>query len=406
MIRGVGVHTPATNSNLLLSALSSLGVESVRDEITWDGVEQSIGVYTNPPYFNSRLDLMRSMGNQNVTILCYGNAARGIGQPYTQPEREQFVEYVRWILPYFVGIAKYIEIWNEWNGGNGQSAAQTASGQHSGIPEYVALCAAVAPVIREIMPDAVILGGVTAGIARVYQEDLVTAGLMAHVDGMSCHPYLNNTPEQFADNLDVTQDGLASRNGNVEVPMYLTEMGWPTHTGANSYAASTVASYLARAYRYCEVRPFIKGMWWYDLVDDGTDQANDQHRYGLLASDAITPKPAYHAYRAFIRRANRNEENGWCRVAVTAAIESEINAKTSPTNIKKSLDRLVSTGTTTVINAVTYNVMTGPINLSALDEIGERWGDSFHVTEGPVVKGVTPAQTTATRTTTWPSGWK
>lgn len=405
MIYGVGTHIGVANRDRGIAALKDLGAQSMRDEILWSSSEVTAGTFALQPGHQAKLDTWASVGRDNVAILCYGNANYGIGQPYTQAERDQFITYVRWILPYFVGIAKYVEIWNEWNSGAGASAAQVTSGQHSGIPEYVALCAAVAPVIREIMPDAIVLGGVTAGIARVYQEDLVTAGLMAHVDGMSCHPYLNNTPEIFADNLDVTQDGLASRNGGVEVPMYLTEMGWPTHTGANSYAASTVASYLARAYRYCEVRSYVKGMWWYDLVDDGTDQENDQHRFGLLASDAITPKPAYHAYRAFVRRANRNEENGWCRVAVTAAVGTTIKGTTLPARAKRALSNLRSINATTVIGARTLNVMTGPIDLAVLDDIGERFADDFQIIEGPVVRGQVPAQTTATRDSTWPNGW-
>lgn len=402
MIRGVGIHTPAVGAERLSLALADLKVESVRDEITWDAVERTVGVYSKPAYFDSRLSTMRAVGSENVTILCYGNAARGIGQPYTPAERDQFAAYVRHILPFLAGIVKYVEIWNEWNNGAGRSAAQTASGQHSGVSEYVALCADVAPVVRSIIPGAVVLGGVLSGASKPQFEALVDAGIMAHVDAISCHPYLLGGPEECVTNLNNIQASLKIKNNNREVPFCITEMGWPTHTAGNS--ASTVAGYLSRLYRLCEQRGYIKGVWWYDLVDDGVDGANDQFRYGLLASDAKTPKPAYHAFKALTNR-TRNDQYGWCRVAVTAAVEAAINGGTLPDRAKLAMDDLRSTNTPITIGARTLRVMTGPIDLAVLDDIGERFADDFVIIEGPVVRGQIPAQTTATRTPTWPNGW-
>jgi hypothetical protein len=166
---------------------------------------------------------------------------------------------------------------------------------------------------------------------------------------------------------------------------------------------------MARLYRLCEMRSWVKAMWWYGLWDDGADQANKEHRFGLFANDALAPKPAAHAYRALTNR-TRNDQTGWCRVAVTAVIETEINKiplQTSvlPPRAQRALKDLRSTGTTTTIGARTLRVMTGPMDLSVLDDIGERFADDFIIIEGPVVKGQVPAQTTATRTTTWPNGW-
>lgn len=410
MIYGIGSHIVSTNKVKCVNITKDIGSTSLREDISWDSAEASIGAFALTAHHQAKIEATQELGTDNIMILSYGNTAHGVGQPYTQAERDKFCDYVEWLVPLVSGSCKYIEIWNEWNHGAGASAAQVTSGQHSGTQQYVDLCAAVYPIIKALAPNAIVLAGSTSKVwTGHWYPALCDAGILAYCDGFSVHPYThsetypNNLPARSFEYLDDIDTLVKAKNGGVSFPIYVTEMGWPTHDTGHS--AAKVAQWLATFYYSCEARSWIKGVWWYDIFDSGSDSANSLHRFGLDANDALTPKPAHHAYRAFIRRANRNEENGWCRIAVTAAIESEINAKTSPTNIKESLDRLVSTGTTTVINSITYNVMTGPINLSALDEIGERWGDSFHITEGPVVKGVTPAQTTATKTTTWPNGW-
>ncbi len=43
--------------------------------------------------------------------------------------------------------------------------------------------------------------------------------------------------------------------------------------------------------------PFVKGIWWYELQDGGTDPNDIQHQFGLIDA-RLTPKPAYRALQA------------------------------------------------------------------------------------------------------------
>jgi len=47
-------------------------------------------------------------------------------------------------------------------------------------------------------------------------------------------------------------------------------------------------------------RPWIGGVWWYDLIDDGPSNANAQHRFGLVQTN-LAPKTAFVAARTVAR---------------------------------------------------------------------------------------------------------
>lgn len=407
MIYGVGTHTTLAHSPFIRAAIKDLGLTSIRQELIWESVENGSGFFLTPGYLD-RIAVMDSVGTDNVSILCYGNPEYGVGIPVTDEERLRFAEYCRFVLPIISRSSRYIEIWNEWNIGAGKSPAQVAAGTFvNSYENYIALCAVVSPIIRKLAPNSVILGGATAGHGKEWFRLACDAGLLQYVDAVSCHPYnhsdvATHKPEDAIQDLDGLQILLRQKNGGASVDVYITEIGWPTHTAGHD--AARVAGYLSRFYRLCSLRPWIKGVWWYDLLDDGVDSTNREFRFGLLANDAKTPKPAYHAFKALMKR-DRVDQYGWCRVAVTTALETQINSETLPERFNRGLCNLSSTGTTTVIGARTLNIMTGPVDLAALYAIGEHLGDDLVLIEGPVVRGQIPAQTTATRTDTWPNGW-
>lgn len=57
--------------------------------------------------------------------------------------------------------------------------------------------------------------------------------------------------------------------------------------------------------------PNIKGMWWYDLINDGTARDDQEHNFGLLNID-LSPKPAYATLKAispYLRDFNYDASN-------------------------------------------------------------------------------------------------
>jgi hypothetical protein len=116
---------------------------------------------------------------------------------------------------------------------------------------------------------------------------------LALVDGLSLHPYnfaerAANTPEAAMAELDRIH-ALTVAAG-AERPIYVTEMGYPAFSGRGGVAPETAAAYLSRFLLLASTRPYLAGVWWYCLRDQGTDPANKEHNFGVLdASWRVKP---------------------------------------------------------------------------------------------------------------------
>jgi hypothetical protein len=74
-------------------------------------------------------------------------------------------------------------------------------------------------------------------------------------------------------------------------------MSWPSHEGNCGIDTTRQAAYLARAWFLARTVPSIKGIWWYDLINDGNKRDDQEHNFGLLNVD-LSPKPAYSVLKA------------------------------------------------------------------------------------------------------------
>jgi polysaccharide biosynthesis protein PslG len=82
-----------------------------------------------------------------------------------------------------------------------------------------------------------------------------------------------------------------------DISLYITEMGWPTYSGANGISPEGAAAYLGQMFLLSRTMNFIKGIWWYDFRDDGWDKTNKENDFGLVGPD-LKPKPAFAALKA------------------------------------------------------------------------------------------------------------
>lgn len=273
------------------------GIVSVRTDAHWAFLERQRDRLLVEPHWHQYLAETERHRLATMFILGYGNRHHGEGQkPRSEPLRQAFNRYVDFVARSFKERIAHYEIWNEWDE---EAPADPALSQ-----DYLRLVTDAAGIIRQQAPHARVLAGAvtTKGIESGFAERLVKGGVMNAIDGLSLHPYVHcrshsrNTPEAWIEWL-AEVDLQLSRIAGKPVPLYLTEMGWPAHKGKCGVDETTQASYLARSFFLARMLPNIRGMWWYDLRNDGSDPTEREHNFGLVRQD-LSKKPAYEVLAA------------------------------------------------------------------------------------------------------------
>lgn len=295
MIVGVGIHRAADPGfqGRTLPMASQSGIQSIRMEIHWSDIEKSKGVFVFPTGSDRTIELAHDLGLEPLLILDYGNPLYDDGRkPVSLESVQGYVRYAQAVVRHFGDRIRYYEIWNEWDNGLG--------GTEPGyVDDYAALVAATYPAIKKIRPDSVVLvGGVTEkGLNNGWYERLAQCGALRYADGLSVHPYgyhesPADAPERAIGWLDSLQWALNSRF-DIRLPVYITEVGWPTNQGTFGVTESVQAEMLKRFFALAAHRPYIKGIWWYDLVDDANKPTDKEANFGLLRYADLSAKPAW-----------------------------------------------------------------------------------------------------------------
>lgn len=295
---GVGVHMGLNRQNYTQAteAFSDSGITSFRDEVFWHRLEVKKGVLKFP---ESLKDLDRvvseskAKGIRPILILDYGNKFYDDGDIVVSDEAiSAFVRYAQFVVEYFKGRVETFEVWNEWNIGMGSPKKPRSIAS----PEaYVRLLKPTYLAIKKIDPSIKVIGGGIAGLDDKWVFRFGMDGGFAYLDGLSVHPYVHDrggvgTPEyvfNWLDKLKLRVDGFSPKR---EMPMYITEIGWPTNTGTYGISEALASAYYERFMLLAKTRPWIAGVWWYDLIDDGPNSADKEHRFGMFRQN-LKPKP-------------------------------------------------------------------------------------------------------------------
>jgi hypothetical protein len=284
----------------LVHAVVDLGANAIRDDVYWHRVEKARGE-RNVAKGVARLQKAIGMLPRNVkplVILGYGNQFYDGGDlPRTDEAQDQFAGYVEAVARALGDRVEMYEVWNEWNIGAGRKA-----GERYGEPRtYVSLLRRAYVRVKQVKPDAVVLAGAVAGWDFKWIEAFLREGGLRYLDGFSIHPYVfgngdRNHPEVLEERMVRLRQLLDKHSGGKEVPVYFTEIGWPNHSGPEGTNPERVADYAVRLMLLVATMPDVKGVWWYDLLDDGDSPDNKEHNFGLLRRN-YQPKPAYGALK-------------------------------------------------------------------------------------------------------------
>ncbi|WP_254875985.1 hypothetical protein [Pseudomonas viridiflava] len=297
----IGVDTQLMSSDRLptraLDLLERAGVNSVRDSAYWTHVEPRRGFLRIDPHWQAYLNRVRQHHLRPLLMLGYGSPFYdNHAKPRHPVVRQAFGNYVNFVTQELADRVDLYEIWNEWDRENPVDA--WAAKDYSTLVEET-----VARLRAQKKPVTILAGAVTSlGMELGFAERLIQNGLLNQVDGLSLHPYVHcrteqrHTPEHWIAWLrwiDADLRALATR----PVPLYLTEMGWPTGTSECSVSEQHQAAFLARSFFLARTLPDIKGLWWHGLIDSGADSDDPQQNFGLLRKD-LSVKPAYATLQA------------------------------------------------------------------------------------------------------------
>jgi len=318
--------------------LREAGVEAVRVDINWHQVEPA-GEPLHDYDFSERdreITAIRRAGLEVIGILAYGHAdyaassstvgqtplggegippfALGASRSYPPDDPADFAAYAQATASHYGDEVMAWEVWNEENQGYRFWAPREDPAA------YARLLCATHPVLKDVDPETpVVFGGVffaaVAGQPGTSGPDFVQAaygaepGLGRCYDVMAYHPYAYpfTAPE-----LDVpirgsvlsaadTMRAVLERNGDAAKPLWITEVGWPTHDRSYGVPERKQAQYVARM----QAATFAQGipvLGWYTYGDakDPSGGFNQESWFGFFRPDG-SAKPAYEALRTFSR---------------------------------------------------------------------------------------------------------
>jgi GH35 family endo-1,4-beta-xylanase len=267
------------------------GVKWSREEFGWGRIEPAKGRFDWTFY-----DKVVAAAKRNgITI--YGELGYWSDwtKPYTQEGIDDYCRFVATVVEHYRNDIHHWEIWNEPNIFFWQGPREL----------YAQLLKQAYAAIKKANPEAQVLGCSTAGIDQDFIKQTMKLG--APFDILTIHPYRGHLDDkEFISDLRKTANLVKKPDGNKR-PVWITEMGWATHTPHNSmpmdFEVTTQrrqAELIARAYIDSIASGVGANISWYDFRCDGEDPFNFEHNMGIITRD-FRPKPAYCAYATMTR---------------------------------------------------------------------------------------------------------
>jgi hypothetical protein len=276
----------------VLDLIKGAGIGWIRDEVYWSEIEKEKGVFKFPQAYDYFLRAAQARGIQVLLILDFSNSLYTGSEkraPATEAERQAFARYCREVVTRCTPLGvRHYEIWNEPN-------SSTFWRPQPNPEDYVQLLETAYRACKEAEPGATVLGCSTAGVDLDFIGRVMRAGGARFMDCVSFHPYCQPLPPERRLLTDIPKVIKLAP----DKPLWITEFGYPTHTGAAGVDEETQANYLVRAFLLARTFPAVKRFSWYDFQNDGEDPDEGEFNFGLVRANK-TPKPAYGAYKTMV----------------------------------------------------------------------------------------------------------
>ena len=288
---------------LKLELAAKAGFSLWRSSVPWVSVEKKHGVYTVPAAVDLVTNTASDLGMDPLIILAYGNDnLYGLPNPTNPIWLEAYLNYCRTVARHFGDRVTYYEIWNEWNHSSmGKTDPACRGGSY-----YAMVLAAASKAIKEINPNAKIIGGAMAGYGEAWMTDMLNydgnndgrSDAMEAMDGFSFHIYATDWVSTFysphVQDYPGVYDHVISvldRYGDASTKeIWVTETGWSTCIGPG-VTEEMQAAYMVQMYAWALAHPDkVDRIFWYDMMNDCDPHALDwdpkagEHNWGLIHS--------------------------------------------------------------------------------------------------------------------------
>lgn len=314
---GVGVHPQSFSGTpqKMLDLLKEYKITSFRTDYPWGQVENKKGFYQPADdRIEKTIKLAKNNNIRPLIIYDYGNAlyerktlANPRSKPQSQASINAFVNYVKWSTNHLKNDVSTFEIWNEWIQMAGKDNRNNALSDNS-AKLYAILTLKSCKAIKAIKPNAIVIAGSTTPLDEMSNQWLLKVasyGILNCVDGISLHPYNFNYNKKLdyitiINSMKKLQFQLSSMNHDKPVPFYITEIGVPSVNKA-TYTLEDTANYFEGYMHEISKLKYVKGVWWYDFVNDGNNPNDKEHNFGMLNRD-FSPKPIAKIFPQIIQK--------------------------------------------------------------------------------------------------------
>ena len=234
--------------------VKNAGIKIVRDGYRWQSVEKEKGVLVFDPAIKEKFSAMHEEGLKILFICGYGNSLYTGGNmtaPATEEAIAGYARYCAFLAKELKGIVDYFEIWNEYN--------YTSFNVTNETPEnYAKILKAAYTAIKEVNPEATVLGLSMGGVYPKWVQRVFAAGGYDYMDAVSLHPYeYTNVFDEvkLINSINSIKDIMRTyEKGDSIKPVWYTEIGFSTYNGDTGFseehqAKNTVLSYaVSKAY--------------------------------------------------------------------------------------------------------------------------------------------------------------
>ncbi|MDR1970923.1 MAG: hypothetical protein LBQ46_03285 [Treponema sp.] len=290
--------------------LDELGVEWMLTDFSWSEIQPVKNAW-NLDAFKTYADNGRAKGKKILAILDYdvdwlhdnthaddphyaGDGCTGSHRYISPSEISLFCEYVKKTVDHY---KDRVDAWCIWNEPNLNPRFWQGT-----MEEFFALTKAAAAAIREVQPDAFIIGGAfNSLVSDAWVRGIFESGAMAQINAIAYHPYMPrpgpmvNLYSSFKEK--VSPYGFRNK-------IWVTEMGYPVH---GNMGTEVEADRMPETVMLTITLLTVNGaerIFWYELFDhgDSADQGDAENWFGMvngggLINGEFQKRPWAHAYK-------------------------------------------------------------------------------------------------------------